>query len=137
MRITADTNVLVSATFWAGDSFKIIEMAERGDIELILSKDIIGEFTRVLNSREIQDKIRNKRLEMSHTVQQLIAMAFIVEPRERIKAVKDDPDDDKILECAVEGKVNFIISRDNHLLKLKMFCGIPIVTPEEFLKVIF
>lgn len=136
MRITADTNVLVSATFWAGDSFKIIEMAEKGDIELVLSKDIIEEFTRVLNSREIQDKVRNKRLEMSHTVQQLIAMAFIVEPKERIKAVKDDPDDDKILECAITGKVNFIVSRDNHLLKLKMFLGIPIVTPEEFLKIV-
>ena len=56
---------------------------------------------------------------------------------EKIKVIKDDPDDDKFLEAAVEGKADYIISKDKkHLLVLKKFRNIPIMPPEEFLKII-
>src|SRR3989344_2745449 len=132
MKITVDTNVLVSATFWYGGSNEIIEMAERGEIELILSKDIVKEFTRVLGSDELQKKIRDKNLEMIRTISKLVAIATMVEPRVKICAVTDDPDDDKILECAKAGKVDFIVSNDAHLLKLKEFEGILIVSSQKF-----
>ncbi len=53
MKITTDTNILVSSTFWAGDSLKIIEMVEKGEVELTLSKEIIEEFSEVLNYNDI------------------------------------------------------------------------------------
>ncbi|MEK6937574.1 MAG: putative toxin-antitoxin system toxin component, PIN family [Nanoarchaeota archaeon] len=134
MRITVDTNVLVSATFWNGDSNKIIEKVERKEIELVLSKDIIKEFSEVWNYKEIQDKIKNKNLEMKRTVAKVITLSIIVEPVEKICVIKDDPDDDKFIECAKAGNVDFIISNDSHLLKLKEFEGIKIVSPSEFLK---
>ena len=134
MRIAVDTNVLVSATFWYGASYRIIELVERKEIELILSKDIIEEFAAVLEYDEIQTKVKNKNLEMKRTVETIVSISTVVIPKQRFDVVKEDPDDNKILDCAVEGRVDCIISQDNHLLKLGAFKGIRIVAPDDFLK---
>ena len=63
----------------------------------------------------------------------LINNSEIVEPSVKIDIIKDDPDDNKILECAIAGNVDCIVSNDKHLLKLKEFKGIKILTPKEFL----
>ena len=135
MRITADTNVLISATFWYGHSFRIIEKAENKEVELILSKEIIEEFANVLASEEIQEKIKNKNLEMKRTVDKIVSISTIVEPKQKVDIIKEDAEDNKIIECAFEGKVDYIVSQDNHLLALKEFDNIKIITPEEFLKI--
>ena len=132
MKITADTNTLISATFWSGSSDKIISQAEVKEIELLLSNDIIKEYSEVLNYKEIQDKIKDKKLEMNRTVGKIISMSKIVVPKEKLAIVKNDPDDNIILECAKAGNVDFIISNDKHLLKLKKFENIPILNPDEF-----
>ncbi len=134
MRITLDTNVLISSTFWEGTSDKIMQKTEKKEFELILSKEILEEFAQVLQYKEIQEKIKNKNLEMKRTLEKVTEIATIIEPKQRIKIIKEDQDDNKILECAKEGKSEFIITKDNHLLKLKQFEGIKIITPEEFLK---
>lgn len=54
-------------------------------------------------------------------------------PKVKLDVLKTDPDDNKILEAAIEGQANFIISNDKHLTDLRMYGGIKIVTPEEFL----
>lgn len=133
MKITVDTNVLISSSFWLGNSNKIIEMAENCKIELILSQDIIDEFVRVLGYDEIKDKVREKELEIRRSVEKLISISKIVFPSNTFDVMKDDPKDNIILECASEGMVDYIISYDNHLLKIKEFEGIKILTPEEFL----
>jgi|SRR3989344_1078323 len=133
-RIVADTNVLVSATFWNGDSDKIIEKAENKKIELIISKEIIEEFSSVLGYKEIQDKIKNKHLELRRTVEKIVSISTIVEPKEKFNIVKDDPEDNKFIEVAVCGQTDFIVTQDKHLLKLKEFKGIKIVRPNEFLE---
>ena len=129
-----DTNLLISATFWYGDSNKIIDMVEKKEIELVLSKDIIDEFRAVLEYDEIKEKIRKKNLEMAWTIEKIKEISTIIEPSEELKVVKDDPDDDKILECAAEAKVDFIVSKDNHLLKLQKYGIIKILNPSDFLK---
>jgi len=136
MKITTDTNVLISSTFWSGDSNKILEKAENKEIELILSKEIIEEFSEVLEYKEIKDKIKNKNLEMKRTIEKIISLSTLVEPKIKFNEIKDDPDDNIILECAAEGNVDFIVSQDKHLLKLKEFKEIKIIPPEEFLKII-
>lgn len=137
MRITVDTNILISATFWTGASDKILEKAEKKEIEIVLSKEIMEEYVRVLNYKEIQDKIKDKNLEMNRTVEKITAIAKFVEPKQKFKVVKDDETDDKFIDCAVEGKVDYLVSRDKkHLLVLKEFQGIKIVSPEEFLRLV-
>lgn len=134
IRIVADTNVLISATFWNGDSNRIIEKVEKKELELLMSKEILEEFSNVLGYKEIQKKIKDKNLEMKRSIEKIISMSVFVEPQERFKIIRDDPDDDKFLDCAVAGNAEFIVSQNKHLLKLKEFRGISIVKPDEFLK---
>ena len=136
MKITVDTNILISATFWDGASAEIIDKVEDKKVDLVLSGEIIKEYSEVLNYKEIQDKIKNKNLEIKKSVGKIISISKIVIPKGKLNVVKDDPEDDKILECAVEGNVDYIISYNKHLLKLKKFKEIKIITPEEFLKLI-
>ena len=68
------------------------------------------------------------------TVEKLVSMSKIVVPAIKIAVVKEDHDDDKILECAVAGDVNYLISKDNHLLRIVKYGKINIVSPAEFLK---
>ncbi len=133
MKINLETNILIAATFWNGDSERIIQKIEKKEIELILSKEIIEEFSNVLEYEEIQEKIKKKKLEMKRTVEKIISLSTIVEPTEKLFIVKDDHDDNKILECAKAGNVNYLISNDKHLLNIKQFEEIKIITPQEFL----
>ena len=132
MKITVDTNLLISATFWYGDSFRIIEKVEKKDIELVLSKDIIDEFEEVLEYEEIQEKIKKKGLVMRWTVEKIRDLSTIVEPSEKLNVVMDDPDDNMVIECAKEGKVDFIVSNDHHLYDMKEFEKIKILKPKQF-----
>lgn len=61
----------------------------------------------------------------------IIENSIMVDPLEAIKAVKDDPEDDKFIEAAVYGEADFIVSQDKHLLKLKEYNKIKILRPEE------
>ncbi len=133
-KVVIDTNVFISATFWRGPPSRVLELVESEEIELLISHDILAEFIDVLAYPEVQKKAMNMNLEMRWTLKDLSQLAKTVYPSRTIRIVLNDPDDDKIIECAVEGKVDFIISQDKHLLKLGEFEGIKIVSPMEFLK---
>ena len=129
-----DTNILVSATFWTGSSFKLVELADVKKIISILSSELILEYQRIINSDEIIEKVEHKKLILSEVVRRVIEQSILVEPNFKLEVVRDDPNDNKVLECAKAGKVDFVVTNDNHLLKLKEFEGIRIVTPQEFLE---
>ncbi len=131
---TLDTNVLVSATFWRGDSDRIVGLAELGKIGLVLSPAIIEEFSRVLSYDEIKKKVVVKNLEIKRGVEKIISISTIVNPKLTVNIVKEDPADNKILECAIEGNVDFIVTQDRHLLRIAAYEKIIIVSPRDFLK---
>ena len=135
MKVTVDTNVLISATFWNGDSQRIIELVEDKKLTLVLSEDILKEYAEVLQSKEILEKMEKHKLALKHTVLKVVQISTIVYPSKKVFLVQDDPDDNIILECALEGEVNYIISQDKHLLKFKEFERIKILTPKYFLAV--
>lgn len=136
MKVVLDTNILVSGTFWKGDSSRIIEFIENDRINLIISQELIDEYNEVIEREEIMDKILYKNLILNKSVQKIIQDSILVSPSEKFNYVQDDADDNKILECAYEGKADYIITKDNHLLNLKEFQGIKIITPYEFLKLL-
>ncbi len=136
MKVVLDTNVFVSGTFWKGDSAKIINLIDSKELTLILSDDLIEEYNNVIIRDEILDKIQNKQLILNKSVQKIIQDSLVVFPLTKFDIIKEDPDDNKVIECAVEGNADYIITNDNHLLKLKEFQGIKILTPEEFLQII-
>ena len=136
MKICVDTNVLISATFWYGPSEVLLNKVDNKKIELVLSEEILSEFQKVLGYEDVQKKIKDKNLEMKYTAEKFRAMSTIVCPSTHFNSVKEDPSDNKILECAVEGKADFIVSQDKHLLSLGEFNGIKIVSPKEFLELL-
>ena len=68
--------------------------------------------------------------EIEEIIEKILTFATRVEPREKVKAVEDDPDDNAIIECALESKSKYIITYDTHLLKIKEYKGIIIIKPE-------
>ncbi len=134
IRAVFDTNILVSATFWTGSSFRLVELADSKKIVCVLSSELILEYQKVINSDEIIEKVEHKNLILSEVVRRVIEQSVLVEPNFKLDVVKDDSDDNKVLECAKAGKVDFVVTNDQHLLKLKEFEGIKIITPKEFLE---
>ena len=79
MKVTLDTNVLVSGTFWTGDSFTILNLIDQNKFRNVTSKEIIKEYCEVINSDEIIDKTKDKKLRMLKIVDKVIKNSEIVE----------------------------------------------------------
>lgn len=136
MKVVLDTNIIISGTFWVGSSFKILEKVTNEEIKIIVSLDILKEYDKIIHSEEILKKINSDQQAKISVLYKLLSKAIIVEPKVAIEIIKDDPDDNKFLEAAIEGQAKYIISNDKHLLKLKKYNEIPIVSSEEYLKII-
>src|SRR3989344_6691488 len=135
MKVVLDTNVLVSATFWSGPSFRIMQLVDKGKLELILSKDILKEYYSVVRSNEILEKITTvQQLAIAGAIQKILLKAKIIEPKIKLNVVNADPDDNIIIEAAVEGGADVIVSQDKHLTDLVAYGNIKILKPIEFLK---
>ena len=132
LKVTADTNTLVSAAIAKGNEFELLKFAYEGKIELILSPSILKEFREVI----ARPKFGFSEQQISNMFKQIINIITIVMPSIRLDVVKEDPSDNKILECAETGKVDYIVSGDNHLLKLKAYGNIQIIKTFEMLKII-
>jgi len=129
MKIAVDTNFLVSATQWDYSvSHKLLNKLIRNNAEIFATKEILDEFAEVLE----RDFLYNQE-EIKSILEKVLQFLTLVIPSQKIEIVKEDADDNKILECAVESGAEYILSYDNHLLKLKEFLGIKIIRPEEFL----
>jgi putative PIN family toxin of toxin-antitoxin system len=128
MRMVADTNVIVSALVFGGLPRQVIDLAARGEVELYFSAPIQDEVERVL-----EQKFGWSRDEILSRARVPFSWGTRVDPRMSLIVVKDDPDDDRILECAMAAQAHAIISGDRHLLRLGVFRSIAILTPRQFL----
>lgn len=131
MRIVLDTNIFVSGIHWTGLSEKILRAWIEGKFELISSLPIIDEMVKVLMSFKVPLELED----ISWWESLILEKSIVIIPTEKIDIIKDK-DDNKFLEAALEGKANFIISQDKHLLILKEYRGIKIIHPNEFLKLL-
>ncbi|OAT79413.1 putative toxin-antitoxin system toxin component, PIN family [Desulfotomaculum copahuensis] len=132
MKITVDTNVLTSALGWNGPEAAVIEMVLESKIELCLSVQILGEFYRVVQ----YPKFGFNDEEVDGFVGRLLPVVTFISPMQKINAVTADPDDNKIIDCAVAGEANYLISGDKHLLELNEYKGIRILKASDFLQLL-
>ncbi len=100
---------------------------------LAFSPDTIAELRRAVQYPHILEKAYKQGIDPVFIVELLAAHSIVVTPYQYIAIIKDDPDDNAFLACAVTVRASFIVSGDKHLLALKSFAGIPIVTPRAFL----
>ena len=128
MRVVADTNVIVSAFVFGGLPRRVLELAAMGHFELCLSEAIQAEVERVL-----ENKFGWDRSTIQSSVLRLQGWSLLFAPQTPLDLVKDDPDDNRILECALAAEAQAIVSGDRHLLKLGAFRSILIQNPRQFL----
>jgi putative PIN family toxin of toxin-antitoxin system len=128
-----DTNVLVSLFIFPERAIaRIADFWRERKFTLILSEEILQELEKVLHYPKISKRYVKNKETVKDYLNGLRVFAEICRPRRKILAVKDDPSDNKFLETAVSVGADFIISGDKHLLKLKEFEGIKIMTVADF-----
>jgi putative PIN family toxin of toxin-antitoxin system len=132
MRVVIDTNIFVSS-FFGGNPRKIVDLWRRGKITLCLSKDILDEYVEVLQKIGLRDG--GELEELLSLFAKGFNILFTTKTPE-IRVVKDDPDDDKFIECAVTLKAELIVTGDKSLEAIGEYMGIKILTPQLFLKTI-
>lgn len=135
LRAVLDANVIISALIQPkGPSGRIVaSLLEESSFELVASPAILAEVRRSLTYPKVRKyiKVSDEDVDLS-----VAALALIAQPIEgilRVKAVAEDPDDNKYIEAALEGRAQFIVTGDSHLKSLKSYRGIRIVTPRVFL----
>ena len=131
LRVVLDTNVLIAAftQLRPGISFQIWEMAINRRYRLLTSPPLVTEAADVLRRKFSWQEDRILR-----RIKFLVRTAELVAPKFTMHVVPFDEDDNRILECAVAGKADLIVSGDRHLRKLKSYEGIGVVTPTDFLR---
>jgi uncharacterized protein len=130
LKVVLDTNVIVSALNFAGKPAEVFDLARAGEIDNITSNPIINEVKNILMRKFSWEP---GQAEAAGTL--LGFFSKTVNPKSRLTVVSHEPDN-RILECAVAGKADFIISGDHHLTDLENFQGIKIINPAGFLELI-
>lgn len=133
LRVVLDTNVLISAIGWRGNPRKVLALCIEGKLNLMQTQETSKELERVLQRPKFNFIPREKKREL---LQHLTLISTKVTPKENVEVIREDPEDNKFLDCAVAGKADYIVSGDQHLLELNEHEGIKIVTASELLKVL-
>ena len=127
-KVVLDTNVLISGILFGGNPRQILELVIQGKIDAYISPAIFTEFREVL----IRPKFgltQEKCFSIAKEIEDIFCFVF---PRITVDLIKDDPEDNIILECALAAGVKYIITGDPHLLKLELFEKIKIISPASF-----
>jgi putative PIN family toxin of toxin-antitoxin system len=126
--VVLDSNIYVSALVFGGNPRAILELAEQGLFEVSVSDPIKGDVERVLGLKFSWTKER-----ISDATAYLWTLAHSISPHQTVTDCID-PDDNRVLECALEARAQVIVTGDNHLLKLHPYREISIFTPKQFLE---
>ena len=132
MRAILDTNIFLSGIHWSGASNKVLREWFIGSFVSVSSPQINQELFIQLRDFKIQMEI--EEIEWWEDI--VLEKSILVIPKRKVNVVKDDSDDNKFVEAALEGKADYIVTQDRHLLNIKEFESIKMVTPKEFLRIL-
>lgn len=133
MRVVLDTNVLISDLLFTGIASKLVPLWQKGAITVLLSREILEEYLRVL----AYPKFQLSEGEIKGLIEEeLLPFVQVIRPRTRVHVVKGDPSDNKFLECAVAGKADALISGDKDMLVIRHYRGVRIQRPSHFLSLL-
>ena len=129
VRVVLDTNILISAFFWNGNERKLFRRCYDREFQSITSPDILNELRKVLF-----DKFDLPEMKINEFLQDILIFSEIVFPKGSIMEVKGDPADNAVLETAILGKADFLITGDKQLLKLGSYQHVLIKRSSEVLE---
>jgi len=138
LRVVLDTNVLISASFRRLSSIpnSIYQALKNRQFVLVLSQAILEEIEEVLTREKIVKRTGMSQEEKIEFIEELLEIAFVVSGKKEIQVIQADPDDNKFVTAAIEGFADYIVSGDHHLLDLKTYEGITILSPNDFLAIL-
>jgi len=129
MRLVLDTNTALSGLLWGGTPGYLIDAAVAGRIELASSAALLAELQGVLSREKFAKQLAKRGLTIGDVFDGYAALVLIVVPAVIAPIITRDPADDQVLAAALAAQVDMIVSGDAHLLDLKSFKDIEIVTP--------
>lgn len=129
-RVVFDTNVILSAFIFGGNPEKAFELARSSEIQLLTSPSILAEF-----ASRLKHKFNWDEADIADAIKTIGYSSELIKPTMRLEVIKDDPDN-RVLECAAEGKADYIISGDHHLLDIKEYEKIKIIKTTKLLEII-
>ncbi len=130
MRAVIDTNVLISAIFWPGKPKQLLNKVRRGEIVFLTSQALLAELKEVLIREGKPFQLAEE--EAQRVLSGIRELAEIIRPHSLVTRCQDEADN-RVLECAIDGRAEYIITGDTHLLELKSFEGIQLTTVADFL----
>ena len=133
LKAVFDTNIYISAIIFGGVPENCLDVAINDEIELYTTRAIL---------LELANKLTTKFLHAEEDVEDILKgfskFVKIIEPKVKVDKIKIDPQDNKILEAALEAKADYIVSGDKkHLLSLGNFRNIPIISAKQFLDIFY
>jgi putative PIN family toxin of toxin-antitoxin system len=127
--VVFDTNVLLSGLGWRGSPYRCLELARTGQIKAITCQELLDELL-----EKLEQKLNFTDSQITDTLSDLLSFLQVVKISNTLNVIITDPDDNMVLECAVIGRANYIITGDKkHLLPLQNYQGIEIVNAANFL----
>lgn len=127
-----DTNVLLSAVGWRGTAYRCLNLARVGIVEGLTCQEILNEL-----AEKLQTKLNFSPDQVVDILADLLGFLRLVAITNTVRVVITDPDDDKVLECAIVGGATHVVTGDRrHLLPMGSYKGIAIVTAAEFLSLV-
>jgi len=136
-KVVVDTNIFISAVIKErSNPGRVLNLVKEQKIKLILSSDILAEIGTVLFYPKLKKIHQLEAKAIKAYLKRIESISQIVTPAKRLEVIKEDSSDNIYLECAIEGRADFIISGDHHLTDLEFYKGIQIVNPATFLKIL-
>jgi len=134
MRVVLDTSVWVSALLWEGVPHRLLELAETESITLCATAETLAELREVLSRPKFAAKLTERRTTAEEVMVGVIRLVELYPAASAQGSVPADPDDEMFIACALSAGAAYIVSGDQHLLDLKQYGAIKMVTPREFLE---
>lgn len=128
IRVVLDTNVFISALMFGGRPGNLLDLAFLQSFHLVISPELLEELDEKLLSKFAVSASDRAMIRVK-----LESIAEVIRPQMALSVIKDDPDDDRVLECALEGRAEYIVTGDRDLLKLGSYEDISIVSVRQFL----
>jgi putative PIN family toxin of toxin-antitoxin system len=130
LKVVFDTNVYISAILTSGTPrVVLLESLKREEIRILISEPILSEIERILRL-----KIRRPYGEIMTILIAIRQNTTLISPELEVSVIAEDEADNRIVECALQGKAQYIVSGDHHILSLKEYRGMKILSPTEFLR---
>lgn len=130
MRVVFDTNIYISGIFWKGTPRDLLRRTTAGDIDLIVSKYILEEIKTML-WRDFEMRPGD----IEEILENIVQVSEIVEVKSKPLVIVDEADN-KILACALDGRAEYLVSGDRHLLDLGAYKGVKVIKASKMLEII-